>query len=77
MWAGLKKYSQYYEVFQEQVQNGTVEIQWTTIAQMSADGLIKLLPPINHQNFVKQLNMTKALTPRIGTNTSIDFPRAT
>jgi hypothetical protein len=41
----------------QEVQKGTIPIQWIATADMVADGLTKELSPTKHQQFIKQLGL--------------------
>jgi hypothetical protein len=41
----------------QEVQAGTIKIEWTSTHDMAADGLTKALPRQKHEHFVNQLNI--------------------
>jgi hypothetical protein len=41
----------------QEVQAGTIKVDWVPTAQMVADGFTKILPPQRHEEFLRQLNL--------------------
>jgi hypothetical protein len=46
-----------YHYIREQVAEGLVDLWYVPIKEMVADGLTKLLAPVKHKEFVRQLNL--------------------
>ena len=47
----------------QEVQKGTITIQWTPTASILADGFTKALPPQRHKEFVKLIGLERILLP--------------
>ena len=41
----------------QEVQAGTIKVDWVPTAQMVADSFTKILPPQRHEEFIRQLNL--------------------
>ena len=41
----------------QEVQKGTIQIEWTATTKILADGLTKILPPQRHQEFIKLIDL--------------------
>ena len=53
----LKHVDIYQSWLRQEVQAGTIKVDWVPTAQMVANGFTKILPPQRHEEFIRQLNL--------------------